>query len=480
MFRSRIPPRLSALLGCLAAVVLCWIALGPVQGAYWRWRFERGSTDEQMNAEAYFVRRGRSAVPLLIDYLDHPDANVRALSAHGLGYLDDGRAVEPLIARLDEEEEARTVREASAVALGRLRDYRAGPALMRALDSDFPYLRCFGSLSLTRITGQTFYTDRPAWEHWWNRQPDLRPIEPRPRPEGSAFSLTTEELAKRHFHKAVRGTAQDNIPAILEPKWTTPKDALLGRLLDDESLVFGIPGPGGPRVFPFKFLEYHQVVNFVLGGRPSVLMVSPLGGYATAFYSDLEAGNLTFGVSGHLHHASLVPYDHQTESFWNPVDGVGLLGRLSGQRLERIPVVPCTWKVWKKRYPKTLALSAESYKGGLLLDSYLMPLYPGYAESDRLLAPMETPDEGRDIPVKERVIGLRIGETCRAYPVSELEKAGGLVEVRLAEGHFKVQWDPEQKLMVARYRDGRFLPIVPAYWFAWHAYHPETEVFRAD
>ena len=108
-----------------------------------------------------------------------------------------------------------------------------------------------------------------------------------------------------------------------------------------------------------------------------------------------------------------------------------------------------------------------------------MPLYPGYAESDHLLAPMEAPGGSHDIPVKESVIGLQIGETCRAYPVSELEKAGGLVEVRLPEGRFKVQWDPEQKLMVARYRDGRFLPIVPAYWFAWHAYHPETDVFRA-
>lgn len=431
-----------------------------------------------MNAEAYLLRRGRDAVPRFLAYLDHPDPQVRALSAHALGEVPDLRAVDPLIARLDEEAEERTVRQASALALGRIADYRAGPSLMRALDSDYPFLRFFAALSLGRITGQSIAVDRPAWEAWWNRQPALKPIPARQRPEGSVFLLRPDELAEEHFFKAVRGTAQDNIPAILKPVWTDKDDRTLKTLLDHASLVFGIPGPGRPLSFSQKLMDYHQVVNFSLSGRPAVLMSCPLGGYATAFYTDSPDGTYTFGVSGYLHNAAMVPYDHQTESFWNPVDGTAALGPLKGRKLERIPLVLCTWKVWKQRYPDALALAAESYRDGLMSDGYLMPLYPGYLQSDRLLAPLGRPESSDGVPLKERVVGIHLGQACRAYPVSELEKAGGLIEDKLSGCTLRLQWNREQKLMIARSGSGELLPITPAFWFAWHAYHPETEVFR--
>jgi len=349
---------------------------------------------------------------------------------------------------------------------------------MRALDSDYPFLRFFAALSLGRITGQSIAADRPAWEAWWNSQPDLAPIPARQRPEGSVFLLNADELAARHLYKAVRGTAQDNIPAILKPVWTNKDDRTLKRLLDHVSLVFGIPGPARPLSFSQKLMDYHQVANFSLNGRPAVLMSCPLGGYATAFYTDLPGGPYTFGVSGYLYNASMVPYDHQTESFWNPVDGVAAIGPLKGRKLEKIPLVLCTWKVWKQRYPDALALSAESYKDGLMSDSYLMPLYPGYLQSDRLLAPLRVHGSNGGVPLKEWVVGLHVGQACRAYPVSELEKAGGLIEDKLSGSSLMLQWNRQQKLMIARSGSGEFLPITPAFWFAWHAYHPETEVFR--
>ena len=458
--------------------IILWLASPVFWSHYHRWQFENGTTDSRLNAEAYFIGQGAESLDYLLKRLRHPHPEVRAISAHALGQIGDRRAVQPLIEHLEDDNEERTVVEASAIALGLIGDFRAGPALMKALDGDFLFIRYYSALSLVRLTGQNIAIDRPAWESWWNDQKHLPPIPKRKRPKGSAFLLSYQQLVEKHFYKAVVGTAQDNISAILQPKWVGPEDPAIVKLLDDAQLVYGIVESAPPRALPAKLLNHHQVVNLSMGGRYTVVMAGPLGGFGTAYCADVDDRDYTFGVSGFLRNGTLVPYDHLTETFWNPIDGVGLLGPLAGKHMKRIPLVHCRWGLWKKRFPNTRILSPKSYKNGRLAKTYLMPIYPNYDTTEDILCPLVHEDNDKRVPTKEKVLGIHVGGHCRAYPVSELEKAGGLISERIGEREILVQWSRKDNLLVARYKDGSYVPAVPANWFVWYAYHPETEIFR--
>jgi len=78
-------------------------------------------------------QNGRAAEALLVGLKDEV-AEVRALSANGLGRASDTRAVQPLIAALKDEES--DVRREAASALGRLKDARAVEPLLELLKND--------------------------------------------------------------------------------------------------------------------------------------------------------------------------------------------------------------------------------------------------------------------------------------------------------------------------------------------------------
>lgn len=56
---------------------------------------------------------------------------------------------------------------------------------------------------------------------------------------------------------------------------------------------------------------------------------------------------------------------------------------------------------------------------------------------------------------------------------------GELVDT-LAGQRLRVRYDPEHRTAEAFDTNGRALPGVMAFWFAWVAFHPDTEVLRAS
>lgn len=71
----------------------------------------------------------------LVAALGAPESTRRVMAAEALGLLRDPRALEPLLARLQDPREAPLVRESAARALGTLRDPRAIEPLRAALDA---------------------------------------------------------------------------------------------------------------------------------------------------------------------------------------------------------------------------------------------------------------------------------------------------------------------------------------------------------
>ena len=50
----------------------------------------------------------------------------------------------------------------------------------------------------------------------------------------------------------------------------------------------------------------------------------------------------------------------------------------------------------------------------------------------------------------------------------------------IAGGQLMIHFDGEECTARAYDEKGRELPTLIAYWFAWYAFHPDSEVFRAE
>ena len=167
-------------------------------------------------------------------------------------------------------------------------------------------------------------------------------------------------------------------------------------------------------------------------------------------------------------------HDRQSESLWFQLMGEAVSGPMNGTRLITIPLEHTTWADWRRRHPATLVMSRET---GYRRD-YDRDPYSGYENEDGLDFPVARRD-ARYHP-KERVLGLELAGKFKAYPFAELSRFSGVLHDRLAGQAITIRFDPEHRSASAFDADNRALPGVTAYWFAWYAVHPDTEVFRAE
>jgi HEAT repeat protein len=101
--------------------------------------------DRQGLALGALVKRGKTAVPLLLNALHQGSAQVRALAAEGLGKIADLQTADDLFAAVNDKDEQ--VRSQAAIALAKLKDPRALEALIRTLNDNEDELHTYYSLS---------------------------------------------------------------------------------------------------------------------------------------------------------------------------------------------------------------------------------------------------------------------------------------------------------------------------------------------
>lgn len=223
---------------------------------------------------------------------------------------------------------------------------------------------------------------------------------------------------------------------------------------------------------------------------------------------------LTFGVSGKLIMNAVVLYDHQTGSLWSQFLHQAVDGPLTGTRLEFVPAAQTTWSSWRKLHPDTLVLD----KGG----GYGRDPYSSYYRNNSAgILGESNPD--RRLQRKEFVVGVRIGETTKAYPFRALndqtivndvvaglplvvlfdrDAASAVVFDRRTEDRTVTfrnvekqngtqpamvdmetgsRWNPMTGEAIEGPLKGTVLRRVPShysFWFAWIDFFPDTELFQ--
>jgi hypothetical protein len=283
---------------------------------------------------------------------------------------------------------------------------------------------------------------------------------------------------------------------------------------------------GEARAYPLQILTRHEIVNDEVGGISIAVTFCPLCNSAAVFDRTVEGQVLRFGVSGLLRKSDLVMWDRQTESLWQQITGEAIVGELTGTQLAFLPSSVIGFEEFRERFPDGKVMSRDTG-------------YPfaygrnGYTQYDSSSRPFLFDGELDDrFPALERVVGVTVGETNKAYPFSllspvravndELEgepvlvlwgaedTASALDAAVIAEGRsvgvgvaylptldgqvltFEAQgddtfvdletrsiWDLLGKAIDGPLAGSELTPAIHAnhFWFAWAAFFPDSPVY---
>jgi hypothetical protein len=265
------------------------------------------------------------------------------------------------------------------------------------------------------------------------------------------------------------GPPKDGIPAIDKPQFKKASELNL----DQNTRILGVRVNGVAKAYPIPIMNYHEIVNDMFEGDPVVVTYCPLCGSGIAFDASIDNKRRTFGVSGLLYNSDVLLYDRQTESLWSQIMMEAVSGPLVGEKIEMVPTMNTSLSEWKKKYPDTWVLTENT---GYQRD-YSRDPYSGYEESEQLYFDVDKKD-ARFHP-KESVIGIEIKGKFKAYPFSELEKfKNGSLKDQFQGQELVINFNKDSRSATITNRQGEELPSLTTFWFAWYAFHPETEVYN--
>ena len=314
------------------------------------------------------------------------------------------------------------------------------------------------------------------------------------------------------------GVGRDGIPALTNPTFVSVEDEGATTYLSGGSRVIGLFLDGEWVAIPHNIMYRHEIVNLDRGSEQVAVTYCPLTGSALAFDRSSVDG-AEFGVSGLLFQANLIMYDRNADdSLWPQMRGAAACGSRAGQALTRYPVVEMTWDGWRNLFTGATVVGVEPFDVERYSVSPYGTAYENPDNPDYLGFPIPRQDVRR--PPKERVLGLpaHVGADPIAFPFHAMEARGrawvhefdyagepaavfwdagsfAAVALRPVVGDqaltFRVEddaivdnetgssWSVAGEAISGSLEGGR-LPVIPeayvAFWLAWAAFHPGTEL----
>jgi Protein of unknown function (DUF3179) len=225
----------------------------------------------------------------------------------------------------------------------------------------------------------------------------------------------------------------------------------------------------------------------------------------------IEGRKLNFHLAG-INNQNFIMRDEETGTWWQQVSGEAILGPLKGQRLNLVSHDEIAFSIFKSEQP-----------GGRVLmpDERVANKYAPADWEERVgKMPVVTPADASDaVPPRELVIGLRINNVSKAYPLAKLERQSPVMDIvgdtpilivvgedkksvrvfervidgrqleffakadaarlQLIDSETGSEWDFSGRATSGPLagREVKKVAIIKDYWFDWKAYNPDTLVY---
>jgi len=239
--------------------------------------------------------------------------------------------------------------------------------------------------------------------------------------------------------------------------------------LSADSRILGVHHNGISKAFPINIMNWHEIVNDHFSNQAVSVTFCPLCGTGVAYIIPANSDN--FGVSGLLYNSDVLLYDRKTESLWSQIRAKAISGPLVGQKLTRIPMSHTSWRDWRQQHPETLVLSGNT---GFKRNHHRNP-YGSYIDSKDIYFPVN--HHSPRFHPKARVIGIEIDGHSKTYPFSALAQTNDNINDKIGIHNINIRYNDDHQSGTIYDENGKELTTITAFWFAWYAFHPETEVF---
>jgi len=267
------------------------------------------------------------------------------------------------------------------------------------------------------------------------------------------------------------GPPKDGIPAIDNPKFVSVEEA--DEWIQDNELVLAIIYKDVKRVYPLQIMVWHEIVNDNIAGDPILITYCPLCGSGIAYERKINGEEVEFGTSGKLYNSNLVMYDRKTDTYWSQIEGKAIVGELTGQELKEMSIDTVVWRDWKSAHPDSEVLSQDTG----FSRNYGRDPYGSYYEDSFLFFSVENRDDR--IHPKTVIFGIEIDDKFKAY------KEDDLIELETIEDNFagirlEITRDDVGIVKLTNLDTGEEIVKERDFWFAWYAFHPDTELYESE
>jgi hypothetical protein len=272
-----------------------------------------------------------------------------------------------------------------------------------------------------------------------------------PLPGDFSFDVTRHTIPLREIRGG--GPPKDGIPALVEPNFVSASNV---RELRPRDQILGVHLAGDSKAYPVRILNWHELVNDQIGGRPILVTWCPLCGSGVVYDPVINGERVLFGVSGLLYQRNLLMYDRRTSSLWSQLGMQAVAGPLAGSSLPILPVEHTTWEDWRGRYPDTTVLSFQT----------------GYSRDyDR--------DPYREMPMDRREgVAVFVGEVIKLYPLSELAKANQPIQDEVNGTRLHLDYDRKSRRLTIHDGSGESVRHFIAFLADLRAFYPDAERFQ--
>lgn len=314
------------------------------------------------------------------------------------------------------------------------------------------------------------------------------------------------------------GVAKDAIPALTNPVFVSALSPFADYLVDSD-LVIGVMVNNEARAYPHKILDRHEIVNDDIQNIPVGIVYCPLTGSGIGWDRKINGEVTEFGVSGLLYNSNVIPFDRNTDSYWSQMGLKCIRGALQGQKVTTVPVIETTWATWKEMYPTTKVISSQTGYYSSYNNYPYVRNGQDYRESDYLIFPVTNNDNR--MRAKEKVHGIIIDESSKAYPISSFNREietindvlntnpvivagsslrhfavsfmrniedGTVLEFTPIQGRLPIlmrdnegtTWDVFGNAVAGPRKGSRLQQVesFDAYWFAWGTFYPDIEIYK--
>ncbi|MCB9810752.1 MAG: DUF3179 domain-containing protein [Candidatus Nomurabacteria bacterium] len=258
------------------------------------------------------------------------------------------------------------------------------------------------------------------------------------------------------------GPGKDGIPAIDNPTFVP----IFEFSHSDETQAIVVFGENDIKVYPYNILNWHEIVNDEIDGKPILIAFCPLCWSAIVYDRTLPDGKTpTFGVSGSLLESNMIMYDRLTESLWQQSTGKVLAGTYYPAELTALPFQLLTIGEIKKLYPYSMLLSEDT---GYSRD-YSRDPYVGYETNSQFVFDPSSLDN--KFPPKTIMVVFRAGDVTVSVPWLKLREVSSVVEIINNIKYTLTVTDTGELIIVDE--SGAVQPFYFEMWFSFAVQHSD-------